>query len=319
MTFRWLSLSLVMCLSAAMAQTESPGRIVFSRNMINPVNPGPGVFGFQAGDVIYGVALFDEPLSKLTKTEGQRELKLKVVISKWKAPGPGGGKGMEVQLTTSTLRVSGAAATQAYLPVDIVPAPGAMTAYGKPDLNYDRTKDQFQGPIQFARALARLNARDHTLLVRVVHGENEVLAEGRFVIRRGDFSNYENRAQALEQVALGRHTQLGAMPRPQCMDEALASDLTKAFTSSQAFRTRVRGRVLKLVIIDKRWSVRRHNVTAAILDRSIRAAIAVKNTNEECTVWKPVTFHQVYSNGQYGQTQVKDLGQPCVISCDEVF
>jgi len=75
------------------------------------------------------------------------------------------------------------------------------------------------------------------------------------------------------------------MPKSDLIDKKLeAAEMITAFKASQTCQDRLKGQILRVIIIDPDWMIRRNQLTGVILHRYIRAAIAVK------TVTAPARF-----------------------------
>lgn len=296
---------------------QESGEIAFSKGVMNASNPGPSATQFQAGDPIYAVATFDKAIAQMTRTPNASKVSMEIFVYELKAPLYDYQEPSEMQMETSTVTVSGEAVKRDYLVLDIVPMPDAMTAYTTPDIAYKKFGPKFAGPVKFAEALAKLEPGEHTLIVRV-KCNYEAVAEGRFSIQGDDFSIYASQAEDLNAAASGLKTQGARMPQAKRSDKKLEAEMIKAFTSSNTYRDRVKGKVMRLVIIDPDWMIRRHPITGVILHRYIRAAIAVKNADGTCTVWNLVTFQQDYVGGAFQETKFDGIGDPSAIPCDQV-
>jgi hypothetical protein len=108
------------------------------------------------------------------------------------------------------------------------------------------------------------------------------------------------------------------MPKAAQTDKSLEADMERAFKASQTYKDRVKGEVLRVVIIDPDWMIRRNAITGIILHRYIRAAIAVKNDDGTCTVWQLVTFQQDYVSNKFQATRFDGIGDPFTIPCENV-
>jgi hypothetical protein len=108
------------------------------------------------------------------------------------------------------------------------------------------------------------------------------------------------------------------MPKAARTDKSLEADMERAFKASQTYKDRVKGEVLRVVIIDPDWMIRRNALTGIILHRYIRAAIAVKNGDGTCTVWQLVTFQQDYVSNKFQETRFDGIGDPYKIPCENV-
>lgn len=98
--------------------------------------------------------------------------------------------------------------------------------------------------------------------------------------------------------------------------EALMLDL---FTNSNNFKS---GRfdiveILKLVIVDSDWHLRRHELSGIVTDRYIRAAIAAKGKDGKCGYYR-VSFQQDFVGGQYEPVKYSGAGDRYMIKCEDV-
>ncbi len=125
-------------------------------------------------------------------------------------------------------------------------------------------------------------------------------------------------SDGLNESASSLKTKDAVMPKAARTDKNLQADMARAFTSSQTYKDRVKGEVLRVVIIDPDWMIRRNAVTGIILHRYIRAAIAVKNADGTCTVWQNVTFQQDYVSNKFQETKFDGIGDPFKIPCENV-
>jgi hypothetical protein len=222
-----------------------------------------------------------------------------------------------MQLETGTLRVSGNAMHATRVPIDVVPAPSSMTAYGSAELSYKKFGPRFDGPVKFATALSKLEAGSHEIIVKL-RCNYDFVAEGRFTLDGDGFAAYQEASDAINAAADGLKTRDAVMPKAARNDATLEKEMLAAFKASQTYKDRVKADVQRIVIIDPDWMTRRHKISGAILHRYIRAAIAVKNPDGSCTVWQNVTFQQDYEGGTFQKTRFDGIGDPYAIPCGNV-
>jgi hypothetical protein len=222
-----------------------------------------------------------------------------------------------MQLETGTLMLSGDALQQKYLPIDIIPGTDQLTAYGTEQLVYKKFGPKFAGPVKFAERMSQLEAGEHTIIVKL-NCNYSFVAEGQFTITGDDFSVYSQMSNDLNELASNLKTQGAMMPKAARSDKELEAEMIAAFKASQTYKDRVKGEILRVVIIDPDWMIRRHELTGVILHRYIRAAIAVKNSDGTCTVWQLVTFQQDYVGDQFQPTRFDGIGDPYKIPCENV-
>ena len=108
------------------------------------------------------------------------------------------------------------------------------------------------------------------------------------------------------------------MPKAAMTDKKLENEMIAALINSQTYKDRIKGEVIRLVIIDPDWMIRRNEFTGIILHRYIRGAAAVKNADGTCTVWQLITFHQDYVSNKFQKTKFDGVGDPYKIPCENV-
>ncbi|HNR69703.1 MAG TPA: hypothetical protein PKN24_16780 [bacterium] len=296
---------------------QKSGEIVFAKKMIDVNNPAGLTDQFKAGDRIYAVAFLEKSLLEMSGKQSAKSVSVEVFLYELQAPLYDYQQPSEVQLETGALTVSGNALQKKVLPLDIVPGTNDLTAYGNDELAYKKFGPKFAGPVKFAERLSKLEAGEHTIIVKLNCNYNFV-AEGKFVISGDDFSVYQQAADELNDFADGAKIKSAAMPKAALADKKLEAEMIAAFKASQTYQDRVKGQILRVVIIDRDWMIRRNQLTGVILHRYIRAAIAVKNSDGTCTVWQNVTFQQDYVGNQFQKTRFDGIGDPFKIPCENV-
>jgi len=312
-----LTLLIILCSISLNVLAQKGGEIVFSKNMIDSSNPAELTAKFQAGDHIYSVAFLEKSILGIIGKKSVKNTSVEVFIYELKAPLYDYQQPSEVQLETATLWVSGDALKIKYLPLDIVPSTNELTAYGSNELVYKKYGPKFQGPIKFTERLSQLESGEHTILVKLRCNYNFV-AEGKFVITGDDYSVYQTLSDELNVYAANSKTKSAVMPKAKRTDKKLEVEMISAFKASQTYKDRVKGDVLRVVIIDPDWMIRRNKITSVILHRYIRSAIAVKNSDGSCTVWQNVTFQQDYVSNKFQKTKFNGIGDPYKIPCENV-
>lgn len=296
---------------------QKPGEIIFSNKLIDPNNPSDLKTEFQAGDYIYAVAYFLKDIVILSNQDEPKNVNVEVFLYELKPPLYSYQQPQDMQMEFSNFVVSGDAMQNKYLSVDIAPNLEQMTAYGNKDLFYKKFGKEFYGPVKYAQAIAKLEGGSHTIIVRV-NINYAVAAEGRFTLKGDDLSFYKNLSKAINDAADNIQTKDALMPKPEMNDKKLEQEMIAVIKSSQTYKDRIKGEIIKLVIIDPDWTIRRNEFTGVILHRYIRATIAVKNADGTCTAWKLVTFQQDYVGGKFQKTKFDGVGDPYKIPCENV-
>jgi len=310
-------LSLLVCLFSINAIAQNSGEIVFAKKLINPSGPEGLTAQFQSGDHIYSVAFFDKTVQEIAGSGTKTKVNMEVFIYELKQPLYDYQQPSEMQLKTGTLLVTGNALQNKYIPIDIIPGSSEMTAYGSPDLVYKKFGPSFDGPVQFAKRLGELEPGEHEIIVKI-KCNYDVVAEGKFMIKGDDYAVYKKMSDQINEAASNAKTKDMVMPKSARSDKDLESEMLVAFKNSQTYKDRVKGEVLRIVIIDPDWMTRYHQISGAILHRYIRAAIAVKNSDGSCTLWNLVTFQQDYVSNAFQETKFDGIGDPAKIPCENV-
>jgi hypothetical protein len=310
------SLFIVLSILSMNALAQKPGEIIFSKTLIDPSKPASLTTQFKSGENIYAVAFLEKSISAIIGS-GDKKVDVEVFLYELKPAAYSYQQPSEMQLESNTMSVSGDALQKTYMPLDIVPGTTAMTAYGSKDLVYKKFGSEFYGPVAYATALSQLEPGEHTIIIKLNCNYNSV-SVGKFVIKGSDFAVYKKMSKELNESASGASTKSAMMPKGARSDKGLESEMVSAFKSSQTYKDRVKGEVLRVVIVDPDWMVRRHEITGAILHRYIRAAIAVKNSDGTCTVWPLVTFQQDYVGNKFQATRFDGIGDPYKIPCENV-
>jgi hypothetical protein len=298
------------------AFAQKPGEIVFAKTLIDPQHPAALASQFQSGDNVYAMAFLDKSI--LAMVGSVKKVEVEVFLYELKPAQYSYQQPSEMQLEANTLWVSGNALQRTFLPLDIAPKTSAMTAYGSQDLMYQKFGGEFYGPVIFSAALSRLEPGEHTIIVKLSCNYNFVSA-GKFVIKGSDYGVYKKMSKDLNESASGASTKTAVMAKAARSDQALETEMISAFKSSQTYRDRIKGEVLRVAIIDPDWMLRRHELTGIILHRYIRAAFAVKNSDGTCTVWQLVTFQQDYAGNKFQKTRFDGVGDPYKIPCENVW
>jgi hypothetical protein len=217
----------------------------------------------------------------------------------------------------STLHVHGDALKNKYLIVDIAPNKESITAYGQKDLVYDKFGKESYGPVKYAKAIANLEAGERTIIIKI-NINYQFVAEGQFKIKGDNYSFYKSLSKELNGAVDILKMKDAVMPKAAMNDKKLESEMIAALKNSQTYKERIKGDVIRLVIIDPDWMIRRNEFTGVILHRYIRATAAVKNEDGTCTVWQLITFQQDYVSNKFQKTKFDGVGDPYKIPCENV-
>lgn len=303
-----------------MTFAQQPGEIVFSSSPIDPLNPTALKTDFKAGDHIYAVAFLPQTVTEYYSNDSpEKKVNLEVFIYSVKPPLYSYQKeDREEQLTYVNLIVSGSIKANKYLVIDIVPDPETTEAYTNPEISYKKFGTKYDGPVNFAEALAQLESGDNKLKV-VVNCYYNFAAKGYLNITGDSFEVYNMLAQQLNNAAANAGAKNARLPKAEKSDAAMEKQMIAALKNSNDWKN---GRfnateVLKIAIHDKDWYVRRHEISGAILHRYIRAAIAVKDKSGQCAYYI-VTFQEDYISGKFQPMKYDGAGDRYAINCENL-
>ncbi len=173
--------------------------------------------------------------------------------------------------------------------------------------------------MNYAESVSKLEPGKHVIKILVKCNYNEVVS-GIFTILGSDFTIYKKRSEELNALALNIITQNALMPGAEINDAALEARMLTSIRNSNAWKN---GRfdateILRLVIIDPDWTIRRNEFTGAILHRYIRAAIAVKTKDGNCAYYNLVTFQEDYVGGKFQPLKYDGAGDKTMMDCANI-
>lgn len=275
--------------SATKAPAPVAGNIVFSKKPIDLKKPANLTASFKAGDNIYSVVYLKETMKKMAQGSSSLSFEIKCHLDgKYKC--------------SFGVKVKGKALDSKILVLDIAPDPKKITAYDNPEIKYAKVFDKYGkrgGPMQMTKLLSTLSAGKHTIkLVFYRYGDK---AAGEFTIE-GDFNAYEKLYKELDEL----NTKGVAMPKAKRTDKEMQAGMLATLKASG--NKTWAGKILRIVIIDKDWFLRRHKISGAILNRYIRACVAVKDPAGQCWMYKLVTFKEDYISDKFQKMKYAGCG-----------
>jgi hypothetical protein len=300
-------------------QEEKPS-IIFSKTPFDPLQPpAEPVTIFNTGDHIYAVAYFEKTIQELYNAQPADKLFIESFIYEIKPPLYSYQQPSEQQLTFVSVRVSGSLLQNKYLVLDIAPDPEKTTAYSNPEMVFKEFGKKYDGPVNFSESLSQLQPGENKLnfVVRCNYAD---AAKGRITLTGSDFSFYKTLAGNLNLAAQSVGAKNATMPKALKKDPALEGQMLAAIKKSNDWAS---GRfdateILRLVIIDEDWMIRRHELTGAILHRYIRAAIAVKTKDGHCAYYNLITFQEDYTGGKFQPLKYDGAGDKVMMNCENV-
>jgi len=293
------------------------GNIVFSSSPVDPAKPSQLSGGFQAGDPIYAAAYLGKSVRVLSGNPQAN--KVGIEISFWRVQKPlySYQKPSEQFIDYSAVTLTGGILDKDVLPFEVLPQVAGMTSYGNPEMAYNKFGKTADGPVKIAEKLSRLEAGRQTIIFKVKINYQDV-ATGDFSLEGADFTKLAALAEDYRKGQVAQAAASAEMPRSARSDRKLEGEMTAALKASRTYNDRMKGKILRLVIIDPDWMVRRHPISGAILHRYIRAAAAIRDAGGECRVWNLITFQQDYAGGRYQKTRFDGVGDPTPIRCENV-
>jgi len=287
---------------------QKAGTIVFSKNSVNPTAPSGLNSSFKAGDPIYAAAYFSKPIRELAAMGQKSKAGFDIAyrIDYWR---------------TTSGELQGEVLDNNYLAFEIVPNPQTAISYAGSGFVYKKHPNlaACDGPIRIASDMTELEEGKHRIEVQFKLNY-QVVATGVFEIEGDDFSMYMAMAKALASGADAAAMKNTRMPQAKMNDKSLENTMKTALLNSNDWKNgRLKGReLLRLVIVDADWHIRRHDITGAILHRYIRAAIAIKDGSGKCWMYPLVTFQQDYSAGNWQAVKYDGAGDANAIECAQV-
>lgn len=294
---------------------QNAGKIIFSATPIHANQPAsPGTL-FQSGDKIYAVAHLPQPVKDLYPNALPNEkLQVEIYIYEVTPPLYDYQSPMETQLSYAAMTIDGSMKVNKHLVIDIVPDPQNTSAYGNPEIMYKKFGKKYEGPVDFANALARLAPGKHQIKV-VVHCYYNPVAEGVFTITGDDFSQYEALANQINETALNAGAASAQFPHAVVADAARESRMVAAFKNSNDWKSGfIDGTEVLKTAITYDWEIRRHEISGVILHRYCIAAMAVKTKSGGCAYYK-VTFQEDYTGSSFQPLRYDGAGDKVLMDC----
>jgi len=294
-----------------------PGNIVFSTAPISPDNPPKLSNSFKIGESIYAAAYLGKSIRNLSSDPQTN--KVYVEISFWTIQKPlySYQKPSERFIGFSAVNLKGSLLDKNVLSFEILPTVEKITSYSNPEMDYKKFGKKNDGPVKIAESLSKLAAGQHTIIFKVKINYKEV-SQGDFRIEGEDFSKLLALAENYRKGEATQSKASAEMPKAAMKDKKLEEDMTAALKASRTYNDRMKGQILRLVIIDPEWMIRRNELTGVILHRYIRAAAAIRDSGGDCRVWNLITFQQDYVGGRYQKTRFDGVGDPVPILCENV-
>lgn len=289
------------------------GKILFSKKMIEKEDDASIISSFTAADNIYAlVVLKDIPKNFWNYPVKAEDFQL---VFDFLDETP-------KLLYYSTGRIKGAALEKTVLLLEILPDPKTIMCYADNPIWYKRfgmNEQGTDGPIGIALRMKTLppgKQRVHLTL----NLNYTPAASGEFDITAADFKVFDGIATELIDGANKSAMRNAKMPEAKKSDKVLELQMISALMNSNDWKTGfIKGKsVVKLVIIDPDWIIRRNEFTGAILHRYIRAAAAVKNAEGKCRVYQLITFQEDYVGGKFKPLKYDGAGDSFEIECDKV-
>ena len=301
-------------------QAQNEGQIIFSKNPIDPAQPTALTDQFTAGDHIYAVAFLPKTISEFYKNSGEKgKVNLEVFIYTLKPPLYSyQTDDREEQLIYCDMFVSGSLKENKYLVIDLVPDPKTTLAYKTPEIIYKEFGKKFDGPAKFAEAISQLEAGDNKLKI-VLNANYDIAAEGKLTISGDGFDAYKQMALDLNSIAANAGADSEQMPKAMMHDATAEAQMLAALKKSNDWNSGwfKATEVVKLVISDPEWYVRRHEISGAILHRYIRAAVAMKSEDGTCG-YRFITYQEDYIGGKFQPMKYDGASDRHAINCNNI-
>lgn len=298
-----------------------PQNIRFSTLPINPENPDKLTNEFKTGDYIYAIVDLPEIINKYYPHEkSDKAVSIDIMLYTLTPPPPGAfyKEDRELQLSTTNLLIPPSQRENDYLLLEIAPNPELETVYSNPEMKFREFGKKWNGPAQLALDISTLEPGKNKIKM-VVHLRYNPVANGIFNINGDDFQFYAGLSDQLNMLAAEGGASAAQFPRAEKSDPELEKRMIAEFKNSNDYKN---GRfnveeILKIAIYDKDWHIRRHDFTGIILERYIRASIAIKGKDGQCGYYN-VTFKQDYVGGQYEPMKYDGSTERKAIKCENL-
>ncbi|MBX3044075.1 MAG: hypothetical protein KIT33_04630 [Candidatus Kapabacteria bacterium] len=294
---------------------QDPVTVVFSTFPIDPKNPQSLSNEFKAGDYIYALAKLPATIKELTK-DGRPEVI--IFIYHVKPPQYSYLEESEEQLVFGTLRVSGDALLNDYINFEIAPNPENTISYGNPNYTFKPWGKKYTGPVEYTETLSKLESGSHKLKI-VIRCPYDEAAAGVLKISGDNFNQYAKLSNDLNDFAHNAGAKSAEFPKASKSDAKLEKQMIEALKKSNDWAKGrfENGEVIKIVIVDPDWHIRRHQISGAILHRYIRAAIGLKFKDGSCAYYQ-VTYQEDYIGNKFQALKYDGAGDKHAISCDNI-
>lgn len=295
----------------------SAGNIVFSSVPIDPAKPASLSGSFKVGDRIYAAAYLGKTVKALSGNPQATKVYSEISFRRVQKPQYSYQQASEQFIDYSAVTLSGAMLEKNVLTFEILPRIDGMTSYGTPEMQYKKFGKTADGPVKIAESFAKLESGRQTIVFKVKINYQDA-ATGDFTLEGSDYAKFSALAEEYRKAEVGQAAAGAEMPKAAKSDRKLEAEMIAALQSSQTYKDRMKGRILRLVIIDPDWMTRRHPISGAILHRYIRAAAAIKDPSGECRVWNLITYQQDYVGGRFQKTRFDGVGDATPIRCENV-
>ncbi|RLD69131.1 MAG: hypothetical protein DRI95_00970 [Bacteroidetes bacterium] len=272
---------------------KNAGKVVFftKKPTIKAENSSTVKADYKAGEYIYAMAYLKGSFKDLTKASNNINVTTKIFVDGTEKASH------EFRMDWTSLKEN-----KAYLFMEIVPDP---------------VTNKHSGPAKFAKALANISPRNHTIKVTLSGlqvGSSYVidLAEGEFKL---DCSTGQDKLAAYAVKYREKSLSDVYMPKAKLNNTTLANSMKKALQDEGWEKDK---KVQRVVITGSGWKITKHQVTGKILYRSIPAAVAFKTSEGYCKYWN-LNFKQHYNGTNYGKTVQGGVGSIVDMSCKNVF
>ena len=301
-------------------QAQDIGEIIFSKVPIDPAQPTALTNEFKAGDHIYAVALLPKAINEYYENpEDRKKLDLEVFIYTLKPSLYSYMPDDRIeQLEYSDMVVSGTIRENKYLVIDLVPDPKTTQAYKTKEIFFKEFGKKFEGPAKYSKALAQLEAGDNKLRILLRVNYNKA-AEGILTISGDSFDVYKQFAQDFNNIAANAGADSEQMPKAMMHDAALEAQMLAALKKSKDWANdRFKAaNIVKLVISDHDWYIRRHEISGVILHRYIRASVAIKSKDGTCGYYA-ITYQEDYVGGKFQPMRYDGASDRHAINCNNI-
>jgi len=304
-----------------LGEIQGAGRLVFSKQPIDPANPSNLSTSFATGDHIYAALILNKSMRDFVADQYVRDSSKGYSVTR-------PGFAVDFQLDGSPMfdgntkfvfqleqkeGAMEAVPADNFLIFDISPDPANAKTYSYDKMFFPlltavgRKNNKAKAGAQFySFHIGKLSSGEHTVSLTFM-GKDTI--EGEFTISGSNYAFYKDVADKMDSVAAANAT----LPKAEWSNAAVTGSVARAYRKVGSES------VMRTVLISPSWFIQKNNL-GIIIHRGLFAVIATKTAGGECYMQKEY-FKQLYrGGGRYGATMQDGRSETRQrIPCENVF